>query len=158
MSVSTHRVFTMRAALLMTLAATVPGAAQQPPPQSPPTAPAPKMALTGCLRAGPNPTGVPDTITYTLEIIETSPPASATGGELTRGKTPSRYTLTTGTSIELKPHVGHTVEITGHLKDLSSGDAAARVKRDPQAKTPQPGGAHNTFEVATLTMLAATCP
>ena len=158
MSASRLRIFTMLAALLMTLAATVPGAAQQPPSQLPPTAPAPKMALTGCLRAGPNPSGVPDSTTYTLEIIETTSPATATGGELSRGKTPSRYTLTTGTAIELKPHVGHKVAITGHLKDLSSGDAAARVKQDPQAKAPQPGGAHNTFEVATLTMLAAACP
>ena len=102
--------------------------------------------------------GVPDSITYTLETIETSSPAPAIGGELTRGKTASRYTLTTGTSIELKPHVGHKIEITGHLKDLSSRDADARVNRDSQAKAPQPGGAHNTFEVATVTMLAATCP
>ena len=37
-----------------------------------------------------------------------------------------RYTLTTGPSIQLKPHVGHKIEITGHLKDLSTADTAAR--------------------------------
>ena len=116
------------------------------------------MTITGCLRAGPNPSGVPDSTTYTLEPVEVAPHASPVGGKAAGEKTGMRYTLTTGPSIQLKPHVGHKIEITGHLKDLSTADTAARPDRDPQAKPPQLGGAHNTFEVASMKMVAAACP
>jgi hypothetical protein len=133
-------------------------AAQQPPAQ-PATTPPAIMTISGCLRAGPNPSMVPDSVTYTLEPIETAPVVSPGGAEPARPKTGTRYTLTTtASSLDLKPHVGHKIEITGHLKDLSTADPGTRPDRDPQAKPPQPGGAHNTFEVSSMKMVSATCP
>jgi hypothetical protein len=54
--------------------------------------------------------------------------------------------------------VGHKVEISGHLKDLSAGKPAAKTAGEPASKPPEPGGAHNTFEVTALKMIAAACP
>lgn len=136
------------------LIASLPLAAVQPSPQ--PT-PAP-MTITGCLRSGPNPSGVPDTITYTLEPIETAPTPSpaASGVESMKAKTGTRYALTASQSVELKAHVGHKVELSGHLKDLSAAEKPD--KRDQPTPPPQRGGAHNTFEVVTLKMVAPKCP
>ena len=125
--------------------------------QAPPRAatPAPEMVLVGCLRSGSNPSGVPSNVTYTLEPIETAPPAG--GAELTRPKTGTRYTLTADSGVEFSSRVGQKVEITGHLKDLSA-DKPAESKPAEAKQPPQPGGAHNTFEVATLKVVAAKCP
>ena len=87
--------------------------------QSAPSPPA-QMTIAGCLKASPNPSGVPDTTTYTLEPIEAvapTAPASSTGAR--NDKTAIRYTLTSSAGIAFKPHVGYKVEISGHLKDLS---------------------------------------
>ena len=129
--------------------------AQQPDKPAPPPT---QMTIVGCLTSGPNPSGVPDTVTYTLEPIETAPASTKSGGapDTVKPKSGTRYSLTTTQSIELKAHVGHKVELTGHLKDLSRPDPTA--SRVPDAKTPQRGGAHNTFEVASLKMIASKCP
>ena len=72
-----------------------------------------EMTISGCLRAAPNPSGSPDVVTYLLEPIETTTPMSTTK-PLTQPKSGMRYTLTTtSTSIALKPHVGHKVELVG---------------------------------------------
>src|SRR5688572_16759147 len=103
----------------------------QVPGQSAPSPPA-QMTIAGCLKASPNPSGVPDTTTYTLEPIEavvapTAPasslgaPAGKTATRPPAGKTATLYSLTSSAAIEFKPHVGHKVEISGHLKELSVG-------------------------------------
>lgn len=144
------------AACAAALFAALPLHAQQPP--QTPASPPPEMVITGCLKAGPNPSGVPDTTTYTLEPVEAAPTPSPAGAQADtmKPKTGTRYTLTAPSTAQFKPHVGHKVEITGHLAALSAPEAA--MKPDSQGKTPQPGGAHNTFEVANLKMVAATCP
>ena len=133
-------------------------AGSQVPAERQPSPPAP-MTIAGCLKSGPNPSGVPDPVTYTLEPIETAPappsPARPTGDAVTPN-VPKRYTLTASGSVDFSSHVGHKVEVSGRLKDLSS--PAGMAARDPQKKAPQPGGAHNTFEVTTLKMVATTCP
>jgi hypothetical protein len=129
--------------------------AQAPAQPAPPPA---HMTITGCLRAGPNPSGVPDTTTYTLEPVEIAPTPPAGAATTPVAKPPSRYTLTAGPSVQLKLHVGHKVELSGHLKDLSAPTAATRPDPERMAKPPQPGGAHNTFEVTSLKMIAPACP
>lgn len=140
----------------------------QVPGQSTPSPPA-QMTIAGCLKASPNPSGVPDTTTYTLEPIEAvapTAPASSTGAlagkTATRppaGKTATLYTLTSSAAIAFKPHVGHKVEISGHLKELSAGKPDAKAAGEPASKPPEPpGGAHNTLEVTALKMVAAVCP
>ena len=144
-------------AATLVLIASVSLAAQQPERSSATAEPA-RMTIVGCLTSGPNPSGIPDPVTYTLEPIETAPAVPAAGSvpDTVKPKSGTRYALTTTQSIELKAHVGHKVELTGHLKDLRGPDATA--KRVPDAKTPPPGGAHNTFEVQSLKMVARTCP
>jgi hypothetical protein len=152
---------------LVTLVAVTGAMAGQVPGQSAPSPPA-QMTIAGCLKASPNPSGVPDTTTYTLEPIEAAPtaPASSTaapaGKTATRppaGKTATVYTLTSSAAIAFKPHVGHKVEISGHLKELSAGKPDAKAAGEPASKPPEPpGGAHNTFEVTALKMVAAVCP
>jgi hypothetical protein len=153
MALSTSDVFTC--AIGMAWIASLPLAAQQSAPQSAPA----EMTITGCLKSGPNPSGIPDPVTYTLEPIETAPapPSPAAGAaDAAKPKTPTRYTLASSPSIPLSAHVGHRVEVTGHLKDLSNPET--RVDREPGTKPPMPGGAHNTFEVATLKMVSPKCP
>lgn len=139
------------------LLAAAPVAAQ--PPSAPrSSAIAPEMTITGCLRSGPNPGGVPEPVTYTLEPIVTTAAPAPTGSvsDAAKAKTATRYTLTAEKTIDLSAHVGHTVELRGRLKDLSASPPDAQ--RDPPTPSPKPGGAHNTFEVATLKMVAARCP
>jgi hypothetical protein len=117
------------------------------------------ITIVGCLKASPNPSGVPDTTTYTLEPIEAVPPtapASSTAAPV--DKTATRYTLTSSAAIAFEPHVGHKVEISGHLKDLSAKKPDAKAAGEPASKPPEPGGAHNTFEVTALKIVAAACP
>jgi len=132
-------------------------AAQQPDRPAAPIAPA-QTTIAGCLISGSNPSGVPDTVTYTLEPIEPAPalPKAGAAPDTVKPKSGTLYSLTTTQSIDFKTHVGHKVELTGHLKDLSRPDATAT--RVPDTKSPQPGGAHNTFEVASLKMVASDCP
>ena len=78
---------------------------------------------------------------------------------MAKPKSGTRYTLTAPASVQLQAHVGHKVEISGHLKELGAPKTGEAADRDAQAKPPaQPGGAHNTFEVASLRMVATTCP
>jgi hypothetical protein len=157
MSIMTTAGKVVTAAAVVSITSLTP-AAQQPDRSAAPTAPA-QMIIVGCLRSGPNPSGVPDTVTYTLEPIETAPAASKPGVAPDTGtpKSGTRYALTTTLSIELKAHVGHKVELTGHLKDLSRA-ASQTATRAPDTKPSQAGGAHNTFEVASLKMVASACP
>ena len=156
------REFTMRvqsfALALAAVTAAMTATYAQAPSQSAASTPAP-MTVTGCLRASPNPSGVPDTTTYTLEPIETTATAPASSTGVPAAKTVTRYTLTSDAAVAFKPHVGHKVEISGHLKDLSAGKPAAKTAGEPASKSaPKPGGAHNTFEVTALKMVAAACP
>jgi hypothetical protein len=152
------RVQAFALAILAIVTGAIPAADAQVPGQ-PASSPPAHMTITGCLKASPNPTGVPDTITYTLEPIEVVPPtAPAPSSEPRAAKTASRYTLTSSAAIAFKPHVGHKVEITGHLKDLSTGKPDAKAAGSAASKPPQPGGAHNTFEVTALKMVAVVCP
>ena len=106
--------------------------------------------------------------TYTLEPIEavapTAPASSpgATAGKASStgapaGKIATPYSLTSSAAIAFEPHVGHKVEISGHLKELSAGQPDAKAAGEPALKPP-PGGAHNTLEVTALKMVAAVCP
>jgi len=94
--------------------------------------------VTGCLRAG-------DTAgTYMLTDIQMSsaattgtttgggttttapppppPPVTTTGGQ--RGQMPTSVMLaTTDSSIDLKPHVGHKIEVTGTMAGARGGNA-----------------------------------
>ena len=151
------RVHALAFATLAAVIGAVAAAHAQVPGQSAPSPPT-HMTIAGCLKASPNPSGVPDTTTYTLEPIEAvtlTAPVSSTGAPT--GKTAARYTLTSSAGIAFKPHVGHKVEISGQLKQLSAG-TDAQASGEPASKAREPGGAHNTFEVTALKMVAVVCP
>ena len=85
--------------------------AQQPPAShsGQPTASSDKsVTVTGCLSAAP------DQKTFTLS---TAPSARGTSGETSGTSAPGAatitYTLTPSGSVDLKSHVGHTVQVTG---------------------------------------------
>lgn len=144
--------------------------------QGPAAAPPKPMTLTGCLRSTPNPdpagaAGKPPI--YTLEVPprDTMPmPGAATtatpsspdrpAADATSAAKPDVYTLTAGESIGLSRHVGHRVSVTGQLKDASATTprTPATDAADRERPAPKPGGAHNTFEVTMLKMIAADCP
>jgi hypothetical protein len=145
----------LSATFVLLIASSVTGRQQATPRQPSPPA---ETTITGCLKSGPNPSGVPEPVTYTLEPIETTaapPSAAATAADVKPSST-KRYTLTSSRTIEFSSHVGHKVEITGHLKDL--GNPERTSPGDVQKKPPAQGGAHNTFEVAALKLLATKCP
>ncbi len=79
--------------------------AQQPDRPAAPTAPA-QTTIVGCLLSGPNPSGVPDTVTYKLEPIETAPalPKAGAAPNTVKSKSGTLYSLTTSQSIEFKTH------------------------------------------------------
>jgi hypothetical protein len=159
----TMRVHAFAFATLAAVTTAAMAAASAQVPSQPAPSPPPQMTIAGCLKASPNPSGVPDTTTYTLEPIEdVVPPApkskSKSAAETPLPKTPTRYTLTSSAAIPFKEHVGHKVELRGHLKDLRSGKPDAKATGDPASKPPARGGAHHTFEVTALKMVAAACP
>jgi hypothetical protein len=120
------------------------------------------MTLTGCLRSAPSAdprgsAGKPPI--YTLEVMpaETVPPATATsssssssGAAGTRESgavKPTTYTLVAAEKVGLANHIEHRVEVTGQLQPAAK----------PGAQGSKPGGAHNTFEVTALKMIASQC-
>jgi hypothetical protein len=102
------------------------------------------VTLTGCVAQG-TPAG-----TYTLT---TTPPAEATDKD---AKKPIMLTLT-GTEVDLSPHVGHQVSVTGlHGVPAAIGTTGTKpapegaVKEDDKKPT-------GTFTVKSLKMVAASC-
>jgi len=133
------------------------------------------MTLTGCLVSTPNPdpagaVGKPPI--YTMEVVppatgpapttsttSSSPGASGRSSSTTAVK-PTVYTLTATESVDLAKHVNHRIEVTGQLEYGQSG----AMTRQPSTSSATPveqeskaGGAHNTFKVASLKMVAADC-
>jgi hypothetical protein len=106
---------------------------QQPRPQSPSQAPAQgsqNVTVTGCVAAGPN-----NTFTLSGEAPTNEPPLGTTattpaGDKVTKTVT---YMLVGDKAAELKPHVGHTVQVTG---TESAPQAAAQVDEKSPGTSP----------------------
>jgi hypothetical protein len=152
-SVSCMRILT--ACGIAVVIAQLPLLSQQPAPGDPP----PITVLTGCLRSSGAATEIagPDGRLYTLEVTETPPTPAAT---TTTASTPAvasktTYSLSAPASIALDKHVDHQVELTGRLQAPSP--SATSRPGTPPAQQPKPGGAHRTFEVKALKMVATTC-
>lgn len=164
------------------------GHAQTPAPQAPP-APVPGAMVTvvGCLtrqnvapQPGTAPGGTPAS-PAPFVLTDQAPPAVATGtatgsassgATASGGQTPGRkmYVLRTdGATLDLAPHLNHTVRVTGAT--TAPMTTAPLAGRSPEA-TPVPGviapvGATGsrfdtanlpTLVVTTLAMVSATCP
>jgi hypothetical protein len=89
-------------------------------------------SMTGCLQKGD------DASTYRLTSVE--------------GKGPKTVDLMAASGVDLAPHVGHKVTITGtamNMKSAAKADGAATAKKE---------GKEHHMNVEAVKMVAATCP
>jgi hypothetical protein len=140
--------------LIILLSATTPLLAQQPPATDKP----PVTVLTGCLRSSGADTAVagPDGRLYTLEVTEApaKPDATTTTGTTPPVASKTSYSLAAPASVGLAKHDGHEVQLTGSLQAPSTPATTSSPAGTP---APKPGGAHRTFNVTALKMIAAKC-
>jgi hypothetical protein len=118
------------------------------------------ITVTGCLQAGT----APDTFTLS-NVTQAAAATSATGtsgatatATATTGPkgTDTKYELVAGT-VNLKPHVGHKVEITGTEAKGAMGTSGST----PSTSTPSGGTAKADTKKITVTAVkhvAASCP
>lgn len=122
------------------------------------------ITVTGCLQAGT----APDTFTLsnvTQAAAATSATgtsgASATASATTGPKSmDTKYELVAGGSVNLKPHVGHKVEITGTEAKGAMGTSGS-TPSTPSTSTPTGGTAKadtKKLNVTAVKHVAATCP
>jgi hypothetical protein len=131
------------------------------------------MTVTGCLAAGAN-----NTFTLTAAapaMSETPTGTTATTPAGTKVTKTITYTLTGGKPEELKPHVGHTIAVTGveaapqttaASRDASSGAASAQGTSGSSAKTPAKPNVETTAQtqivarqlsISSVKMVSASC-
>ena len=113
------------------------------------------VTLVGCLQAGTE-TGTFTLTNATMKAAGASatttpaePPASPTAAAKDDKKS---YTLTPGSSVDLKAHVGHRVEVTGSWSGTQLSEA-----RPGELPRTEPG-AMKKVEVTTIKHLSPTCP
>jgi hypothetical protein len=128
--------------------------AQAPPPAQTPPAAADQAkgsaTLTGCLKAGPEPDSFILTNIGGAEAAQKSAPgAPGAPGEL--AKTDVSYKLTADSSVKLKDHVGHKVEVTG----TPSGKGFSST---PPASTERPKAEMANFKVTAIKHISPSCP
>lgn len=119
------------------------------------------ITVTGCLQAGT----APDTFTLS-NVTQAAAATSATGtsgatatATATTGpkSTDTKYELVAAGSVNLKPHVGHKVEITGTEAKGAMGTSGST----PSTSTPSAGTAKPEAKKITVTALkhvSPTCP
>jgi hypothetical protein len=124
----------------------------------------PVTVLTGCLKSHGADTAVagPGGRLYTLEVIETVKPAGPTTSTPTGtppGASTTTYSLDNVGKVALEKHADHQVELTGRMQapsQAAQASASGASSGMPSAK-PVPGGAHRTFHVTGLKMIATKC-
>jgi hypothetical protein len=120
--------------------------------------------LTGCLRSSGADVAVagPSGRLYTLEVTEAAKPSTeATAAGATTGSgSKVTYSLSVPSSIDLEKHADHEVQLTGRLQPPSTPrpPAGSPTTTAAPSQKPQPGGAHRTFQVASIKMISAKCP
>src|SRR5262245_13480887 len=152
--------FTVVCSLALVLYAQAPPPAQAPPAQTPPPAAeqakgpssAGSTTLTGCLKAGAE----PDSFVLTnISAAGSEAAQKSAPGEL--AKADVSYKLTADSSIKLKDHVGHKVEVTGTIGGGGKGLTAA-----PPASTEKPGERPKAemanFKVTNIKHVSPSCP
>lgn len=120
--------------------------------------------LTGCLRSSGADTAIagPSGRLYTLEVIEppAKPEATTTTGSTPPVASKTTYSLSAAESLGLEKHADHEVQLTGTLQTpatTGTGTGTGKPGTTTSAPQPKPGGAHRTFEVTALKMVAPKC-
>ena len=126
--------------------------------QQPSTSDKPNVTvLTGCLRSSGADTAVagPSGRLYTLEVVEppAKPSTTTTTGTVPPVATKTTYSLSAPESVGLAKHADHQVQLTGSLQTPEPTQTPGAAT----APTAKPGGAHRTFEVTALKMIAPKC-
>jgi hypothetical protein len=135
-------------------------AAQQP--TAEPT-PQPETTLTGCLKSHGADTAIagPSGRLYTLEVVEAvEAPAATTSrptGTPSPGASTVTYSLSNEAKVDLEKHADHRVQLTGRMQAPSQAAQKKAAQPGAPAAKPEPGGAHRTFHVTGLKMIAAKC-
>jgi hypothetical protein len=156
--------FTIVASVSVAAQATTPSAAQAARPQPA----ANPLVVKGCLAPGAVPNAF--TLTTTAELSQPSQPApTGTSGTKPVAKT-IVYTLQPGANVDLAPHVGHQVEITGtdtggsaeatasQSTPATTAPGARTTDAKPMVKTSETTDiVAKTLNVTGVKMIAASC-
>ena len=131
---------------------------------SPDSAELPETVLTGCLKSHGADTAIagPDGRLYTLEVVETVKPAGPTTSTPTgtpASTSTTTYSLDNVGKVELEKHADHQVQLTGRMQAPSKAaqTSAPGAPSGTPAARPAAGGAHRTFHVTGLKMIAPKC-
>jgi hypothetical protein len=135
-------------------AVTVGLVAQTPPSSSAPQA-SKQVTLSGCIEKAPTEAGASAATETPSFILADAAPAAAGSASGTVGtsggaKPAAKYRLDAD-AAKLTPHVGHKVEITGTVDDMSSSAT-------PASGAPASNAAGPKLKVDSVKMVAATCP
>jgi hypothetical protein len=124
----------------------------------------PETMLTGCLKSHGADTAVagPGGRLYTLEVVETVKPAGPTTSTPTgtpAAASTTTYSLDNVGKVALEKHADHQVQLTGRMQAPSKAAQTSAPGTPPGAPPakPVPGGAHRTFHVTGLKMIAPKC-
>jgi hypothetical protein len=124
----------------------------------------PETVLTGCLKSHGADTAIagPSGRLYTLEVVEAVKPVGPTTSTPTGtppGASTTTYSLDNVGKVALEKHADHQVQLTGRMQAPSKAAQASAPGSPTGASeaTPTPGGAHRTFHVTGLKMIAAKC-
>jgi hypothetical protein len=142
--------------LTATVCAVTVGLAAQTPPQTPPSSSASQasksITLSGCIEKAPAEAGASAaTAPPAFILADAAPAGSASGTVGTSGgaKPASKYRLDAD-AAKLTPHVGHKVEITGTVDEMSSSATPPSGATASSAAGPK-------LKVDSVKMVAATC-
>ena len=151
----------MRKQIVIALAAAAlatAGVAAQTPPTQQSSAPNANQSvtITGCVEAGPNNTF---TLTAANDAASKEAPTGTTATTPAGSKVAKTitYTLSAATPDDLKPHVGHTVAVTGveAAPQVTSGTTDRRTGAAGTAGTTGTAGATPTVETTAQTQIVA---
>ena len=130
-------------------AVTVGLAAQTPPSSSPPQA-SKSITLSGCIEKAPAEAGASAaTAPPAFILADAAPAGSGTVGTSGGAKPAAKYRLDAD-AAKLTPHVGHKVEITGTVDEMSSSATPPSGATASSAAGPK-------LKVDSVKMVAATC-
>ena len=143
--------------LTATVCAVTVGLAAQTPPQTPPSSSASQasksITLSGCIEKAPAEAGASATTAAPAFILANAAPASGstsdTVGTSGGAKPAAKYRLDAD-AAKLTPHVGHKVEITGTVDEMSSSATPPSGATASSAAGPK-------LKVDSVKMVAATC-
>jgi hypothetical protein len=156
-------------ATLLGLAAVAALSAQTPPPKSPPVQDA--TTITGCLVQGPSKAEEQFFVRTPAIAVPAGTPITVGGDRAASGRATTSvgspdattaYRITGLTSAQLKPHVGHRIELQGRLSHNTPPGTTATTKQDPKTGRASTSVTDDwtiagELHATTIKMVAASC-